>query len=58
MIFAGCVEPSSRAAGTVVANNVCLGSAFFGLFLFLSVGGWEGKRVGIWVVNWFAIVVN
>ena len=45
MIFAGCVEPSSRAAGTVVANNVCLGSAFFGLFLFLSVGGWEGKRV-------------
>ena len=45
-------------ADTVVANNVCLGPAFWGLFLFLSVGRWEGKRVGIWVVNWFAILVN
>ena len=58
MIFARCVGPSSRGAGTVVANNVCHHPVFFGLFLFLSVGGWEGKRVGIWVVNWFAIVVN
>ena len=57
-IFSGCVGPSSRAAGIVVTNNVCFGPALFGLFLFLSVGGWEGKRVGIWVVNWFAIVVN